>query len=389
MSTLHAKTNLPGAVISRRRSLTLLLALTAMLSPVLAGCPGGGGAQGGTTAASGTTGGDGAKLSGEVKIDGSSTVAPISEAMAEEFQKANPDVRVTVGTSGTGGGFKKFGAKEIDISDASRPIKSEESTAAGEFIELPVAYDGLAVVVNPQNTWAESLTVAELNKIWAPDSKVNNWSQVRAGFPSQPLKLYGAGTDSGTFDYFTDAVNGKEGASRSDYTMSEDDNTLVTGVAGDKGALGYFGLAYFEENKDKLKLLGIQGEGAATPVSPSEETVSNGTYQPLSRPLFIYVRKEAAQRPEVKAFIEFYLSDAGQGLVKEAGYIPLPPAAYAAVRQRFEAGTTGSVFAGGSQVGVKIEDLLAKEGGEGGEGGAAAASPAPAGSPAAASPKAP
>lgn len=382
MSIFHAKTTLLGGPISRRRSLTLLLAFSAALAPVLTGCPGGGsntaGTTGGTTAGGTTSGGPDANLSGEVKIDGSSTVAPISEAMAEEFQKANPGVRVTVGTSGTGGGFKKFGNKEIDISDASRPIKTEEAASAGDFIELPVAYDGLAVVVNPQNTWATSLTVAELNKIWAPGSKVNNWSQVRAGFPNQPLKLYGAGTDSGTFDYFTDAINGKEGASRSDYTQSEDDNTLVTGVAGDTGALGYFGLAYFEENQDKLKLVGVQGEGATAAVSPTQETVANGTYQPLSRPLFIYVRKDAAERPEVKAFVNFYLSEAGQKLVQEAGYIPLPASAYNLVRERFEAGTTGSIFAGGSQVGVKIEDLLAKEG----AGTGAGASPTVGGSPA-------
>lgn len=319
-----------------------------------------GGAGGGQTAEG--SGGGGGALSGEIKIDGSSTVFPISEAMAEEFMRENPGVRVTVGTSGTGGGFKKFMAKETDLSNASRPIKTEESEGAAkngvEFIEVPVAYDGLSVVVHPKNTWATCLTMAELNKIWAPGSKVNNWSQVRAGFPSEPIKLYGAGTDSGTFDYFTDAVNGKEGASRADYTASEDDNTLVTGVAGDVGAMGYFGYAYYAENKDKLTLVSIDGGDGC--VAPSPETINTGTYQPMSRPLFLYVRKDAAERPEVKAFLRYYLKE-GRELVKSVGYIPLPDKAYELAQSRLDKGVTGSLFSGGSQVGVKIEDLLAKE----------------------------
>jgi phosphate transport system substrate-binding protein len=303
-----------------------------------------------------------AALSGAIAIDGSSTVFPITEAVAEEFQKKHPQVRVTVGQSGTGGGFKKFLNNETAISNASRPIKSSEAEEAKqkgiEYIELPIAYDGLSVVVHPSNTWVETLTVAELKKIWEPESKVNNWSQVRAGFPDRPLKLYGAGTDSGTFDYFTEAINGKEDASRPDYTASEDDNMLVQGVSGDPGALGYFGYAYFEANQDKLKLVAIDnGQGG---VKPSPETINNGSYQPLSRPLFIYVRKDAAEKPEVQAFIKFYLTE-GRKLVKDAGYIPLPDRAYELAQERFDKRITGSVFAGGSQVGVKIEDLLSKE----------------------------
>lgn len=303
----------------------------------------------------------GAQATG-ISIDGSSTVFPITEAVAEEFQKANPDIRVTVGTSGTGGGFKKFVNKEIVISDASRPIKKTEEEDAKkkgvEYIEIPIAYDGLSVVVHPNNTWAATLTVEELKKIWEPGSKINNWSQVRPGFPDKPLKLYGAGTDSGTFDYFTDAIVGKEGASRADYTASEDDNTLVQGVAGDEGALGYFGYSYYESNKDKIKLVGIDGGKGA--IQPSPETINNGSYQPLSRPLFIYVRKDVADKPEVQKFVKFYLKE-GRELVKSVGYISLPDKAYELAGERFEKAKTGSMFAGGSQVGVKIEDLLSKE----------------------------
>jgi phosphate transport system substrate-binding protein len=309
----------------------------------------------------GTTGSGTAETT-SINIDGSSTVFPITEAVAEEFQKANPNIRVTVGKSGTGGGFKKFNNKEIDIAGASRPVKTSEAEDGAkngvEFIEIPIAYDGLTLVVHPNNTWAETLTVEELKKIWEPESKINNWQQVRPGFPNKPLKLYGAGTDSGTFDYFTDAIMGKEGASRADYTASEDDNTLVQGVAGDEGALGYFGYAYYEENKDKLKLVGVDaGKGG---VKPSPETVNNGTYQPLSRPIFIYVRKDVAGKPEVQKFIKYYLTD-GRELVKSVGYIPLPDRAYELALERFDRQKPGSMFAGGSQIGVKIEDLLSKE----------------------------
>ena len=315
-----------------------------------------------TTASS--SGGSGT-LTGDIKIDGSSTVFPLSEAYAEEFMKVNTGVKVTVGSSGTGGGFKKFGSGETDISGASRPIKTSEAEDCQkngvEFVEIPIAFDGLSVVVNPKNTWASSLTVAELKKIWEPGSKVSNWSQVRAGFPNQPIKLYGAGTDSGTFDYFTDAICGKEGASRSDYTASEDDNTLVTGVAGDPGALGYFGYAYFEQNREKLKLVAV-GDAAGAAIAPSPETIQNGTYQPLARPLFLYVSKSALARPEVQAYVKYFLSE-GRALVKDVGYVPLPDRAYELVQARADKGTTGSLFSGGSQIGVKIEDLLTKEGG--------------------------
>lgn len=307
-----------------------------------------------------------AGLAGTIKIDGSSTVFPITEAVAEEFQKLYPGVRVTVGISGTGGGFKKFTAGETDISDASRPIKTSEADQAQnngiEYIELPVAYDGLSVMVNPKNNWVDYLTVEELKKIWAPEAqgKITRWNQVRPAWPDQELHLYGAGTDSGTFDYFTEAINGKEGASRGDYTASEDDNVLVQGIAGDPLALGYFGYAYYVENKDRLKLVPIVNPKSGQPVLPSEETINNGSYQPLSRPIFIYVSKKSAERPEVQEFVRFYLTK-GKSLVSEVGYIQLPANAYDLALQRFEARKTGSVFAGGSQTGVTVEDLLRRE----------------------------
>jgi phosphate transport system substrate-binding protein len=273
--------------------------------------------------------GNGAELSGTIQMDGSSTVYPISQVMAEEFNRANPNVRVTVGNSGTGGGFKRFCANEIEISDASRPIKDSEKelcTAAGvEWVELKIAMDGLAVVVNPANTFVECLTTAELKKIWEPASKVTNWSEVRAGFPNKSIKLYGPGTNSGTFDYFTAEINGKEDASRSDYTASEEDNVLVQGVAGDADALGYFGYGYVVENAAKLKVVGVDsGTGC---VKPDATTVKNGTYKPLSRPLYIYVKKSAITRPEVDAFVRFYLEQ-GPTLVSAAGYVPLDGAEY-------------------------------------------------------------
>lgn len=270
------------------------------------------------------TGGDGG-LSGTIEIDGSSTVFPITEAVAEEFNIANPGVDVTVGVSGTGGGFEKFCAGETDFSDASRPIKDEEAAicaAAGiEYVELTVATDGLAVMVNPANDWVECLTLEELTAIWEPGSKVTNWSQVRDGFPDRKLTLFGPGTDSGTFDYFTDEVNGEEGASRSDYTASEDDNTLVTGIAGDPNALGYFGYAYYQENTDKLKVLGVDsGSGC---VAPSPETVLGGTYTPLARPIFIYAKVASLAKEEVAAFAQFYLDNTSV-LAVEVGYVAPP-----------------------------------------------------------------
>jgi len=299
----------------------------------------------------------------QIKIDGSSTVFPISEAVSEEFQKqTNGKVQVTVGISGTGGGFKKFCAGETDISDASRPIKEEEQTlckgAGIEYIEIPVAYDALTVVVNPQNTAVESMTVSELQKMWSAESQatVANWSDVNPNWPNAKLELYAPGADSGTFDYFSEAVVDKN--HRTDMTASEDDNILVQGVAKDENAIAYFGYAYYEANKDRLKAVAIDdGKG---PILPSRAAVENGTYTPLSRPIFIYVNKEAANRPEVRQFVNYYLRNAGQ-YSTEVGYIPLPAEAYAAATQNFQDGKTGSVFAGRETVGVKISDILKLE----------------------------
>ncbi|HWP31971.1 MAG TPA: PstS family phosphate ABC transporter substrate-binding protein [Fimbriimonadales bacterium] len=304
------------------------------------------------------------QLSGTINIDGSSTVAPVSSAVAEEFANIAPNVKVVVKTSGTGGGFKKFVVGEIDISDASRPIEPEEIEKAKqngiEFIEIPIGYDGLSVVVNPKNTFVDYLTVEELKRIWEPGSKVKKWSDVRPTFPNKEIKLYGPGRDSGTFDYFCEAILKTKKESRQDYQASEDDNFLVTGVSGDPNALGYFGYAYYEQNKDKLRVVPIDnGKG---PVAPSPETVQSGEYQPLSRPLFIYVSKKAAERPEVKAFVEFYLSEEGRELIRAEGYMPLPDEVYAAVLERFRAGMTGSVFEGIPHVGADLRKLYAQGG---------------------------
>jgi phosphate transport system substrate-binding protein len=298
-----------------------------------------------------------------VRIDGSSTVFPITEAVAEEFQMLHPGVRVTVGIAGTGGGFKRFGAGETDISDASRPIDPTEAAAAAqnniEFIELPVAFDGLSVLVNPANDFVDSLTVAELKRIWEPGSTVKLWSDVQSGWPSREIHLFGAGTDSGTFDYFTEAINGQAKAMRSDFSASEDDNVLVQGIAGDRDALGFFGYAYYAENTDKLKLVAV--DGGSGPVAPSPETIRDGSYTPLSRPVFIYVSMESASRPEVEAFVEFFLENA-PALVTEVGYVPLPDEIYDLARQRYRTRTTGSVYEnGGAQVGVTLESLLQAE----------------------------
>jgi phosphate transport system substrate-binding protein len=308
----------------------------------------------------------GASAQSLIKIDGSSTVFPVAEAVAEEFQiSQRGKVRVTVGIAGTGGGFKRFCRGETDISNASRPILKEEMErcrAAGvRFMELPVAYDALTVVVNPQNTWVKSLTPADLRKMWEPGAqdRVSRWNHVRPDWPAQPLMLFGPGADSGTFDYFTEAVNGKAKASRGDYTASEDDNVLVQGVVGNKHAIGYFGFAYYMAHKDRLKAVPIDaGKG---PVTPSIEAVIDGSYQPLSRPLFIYVREAAAKRPEVRAFIQFFLTD-GAKLVKDVGYVPLPAESYRLALEHFKNKKLGSVFGGVPQVGVTINDLLAREG---------------------------
>ena len=304
---------------------------------------------------------------GEVKIDGSSTVYPLSEAVSEEFRTGSPDVKVTVGESGTGGGFKKFSRGETDINNASRPITSEEielcKTGAVEFIELPIAYDGLVVVVNKQNTFVDHLTVAELKKLWEPEAqgKVKSWNQIRSSFPNQPINLYGAGTASGTYDYFTEAIVGKAKSSRGDYNASEDDNVLVKGVSSDKNALGYFGLAYYENNTDKLKLVPISDENEANgkgAVAPSQETVTNGTYAPLSRPLFIYVNKKSAARPEVKSFIEFYMKNAPV-LAKEIGSVPLTSEIYTLVQNKFNSQVVGSNFTNGkTTIGVNLLEVL-------------------------------
>ncbi len=278
------------------------------------------------------------KLSGDIKIDGSSTVYPVTEAVAEEFRMVHPDVRVTVGVSGTGGGFKKFGRGETDISDASRPIKEKEAMICEDngisYVGLSVAYDGLAVIINPENDWVDHFTVEELNKIWHPDAQnnVKYWSQVREGWPEEELHLFGPGTASGTYDYFAEVICGKKIGTRGDYTASEDDHVLVQGVATDKYGLGFFGLAYYEANKEKLKLVGVDnGNGA---VLPSMETVSNGTYNPLARPIFIYVNNSAKERKEVKEFVSFYLENAG-GLVSDVGYIPLTKEEYKIETDKF------------------------------------------------------
>ena len=277
-------------------------------------------------------------LSGSIKVDGSSTVYPVTEAIAEEFRTVHPSVNVTVGVSGTGGGFKKFMRGETDINDASRPIKSKEADACAEigigFQELSVAYDGLAVLVHPDNDWVDYLTVEELKKIWLPESqgKVMYWDQVREGWPHEELHLFGPGVASGTYDYFSEAVCGKKVGTRGDFTASEDDHVLVQGISTDKNALGFFGLAYYEENKDKLKLVGVDnGNGV---VMPTLETVGNGTYAPLSRPIFIYVSSLAVEREEVREFVSYYLETASS-IASEVGYIPLLDSEYANEIEKF------------------------------------------------------
>jgi len=301
-----------------------------------------------------------------IQIDGSSTVFPITEAVAEEFQKSKKGkVKVTVGIAGTGGGFKKFCRGETDISDASRPIlKAEIETCKQsgiQFIELPVAYDALTVIVNPKNDWVKTLTVPDLKKMWEPSAqgKVTKWNQIRPEWPDSPLKLFGPGADSGTFDYFTEAIVGKAKSSRGDFTASEDDNVLVQGVANDRNALGYFGFAYYIENQGKLKAVAIDGGKGA--VGPSAKTVEDGTYQPLSRPIFIYVSKKALDtKAEVKEFVDFYLKNAPK-LVKDVKYVALPQSAYTTGAEHIKKGKIGTVFGGTAEVGVKIEDLLKRE----------------------------
>jgi phosphate transport system substrate-binding protein len=301
-----------------------------------------------------------------IRIDGSSTVFPITEAVAEEF-RVDHQTDVTVGISGTGGGFQKFCRDEIDIADASRPITATEQEACAkagvEYVELPIAYDGLAVVVNPKNTWAATMTVAELKKLWEPPAQgtIMRWNQIRQGWPDQEIHLFGAGVDSGTFDYFTEVIVGNQDQSRGDYTSSEDDNVIVQGVAGDQYALGYFGYAYYEENKDKLKLVAVDDGDEANgkgPILPSPDSVRGGTYRPLSRPIFIYPKVKALDRPEIKAFVDFYLSD-GPVLVREVGYIPLTEKEYQMVSQRLANRRTGTMYTGATSQ-TPLEQLLSR-----------------------------
>ena len=372
----------PGGKINsksgRRRGYSLpslvTIALTAVLMGLfLAACgssapeseSGGSGlaATGAQAAMSQSPAMDYSSLSGEIAIDGSSTVFPITEAVAEEFgilTKGN--VRVTVGISGTGGGFKKFCNSETAISDASRPVKAKEVALCGDagigFIEIPVAIDGLTVMVNPDNDFAQCMTIDELNTVWGPDAEgvITNWSQVRDGWPDQRLDLYSPGVASGTFDYFTETVNGESQSSRGDMTASEDDNVLVQGIAGDKGSLGYFGYAYYAENTGKLKAVAIDGGSGC--ITPTGETINNGTYAPLSRPLFIYVREDAANIPHVRAFVEYYLSAEGRMLVSETGYIPFPDQVYELALARFQNGATGTLFGGDNPMKGPVADVL-------------------------------
>jgi phosphate transport system substrate-binding protein len=305
----------------------------------------------------------GARAEQVVKIDGSSTVYPITEAVAEEFQKAT-GTKVTVGISGTGGGFKKFTRGETDVQDASRPIKEEEVKAAKEggvaYLELPIAYDALTVVVNAKNDWMDSIKISDLKKIWEPEAqgKITKWNQIRPEWPNKEIKLYGAGSDSGTFDYFTEAVNGKSKASRGDYTASEDDNVLVQGVEGDRYAMGYMGYSYYAAHQKRLKALGIEWDAKGKPaVKPSEEAVLAGTYNPLARPLFIYVNVKSLEKPEVKKFVEFYVKNVDR-LAKEVKYIPLPEDAYGKVKARFDKMEKGTAFLHQSDLAVPIGDIL-------------------------------
>ncbi len=303
--------------------------------------------EGTGTEPAGDTAATGEGVSGAIQIDGSSTVFPISEAMAEEFQIANPDTNVTVGVSGTGGGFKKFCTGATDISNASRRIGDDEIAAceaAGiEFIEVPIAYDGITLVTNQGNDFATCLTVDQLKTIWGPESEgtVTNWNQVDPSFPDTPLELFGPGTDSGTFDYLTEEINGESGASRGDYTASEDDNVIVNGVENSSGSLGYFGYAYFEENEGNLKALEVENE-AGECVAPSSETIADGSYNPLSRPIFVYVKKESYDtKPQVKAFADYHVEPVNGELIREVGYIPLPDDVLAESKARLDEGTLG------------------------------------------------
>lgn len=301
-----------------------------------------------------------------IKIDGSSTVYPITKAVATKFEVAKKNtLKVSVDISGSGGGFKKFCRGEIDIANASRPIQKNEmaecKNSRVQYVEIPVAFDALTVAVNPKNSWGTTMTIAELKKIWEPsaEGKVTHWNQINPAWPAEAFKLYGADADSGTFDYFTEAIVGKAKSSRSDFTESENDHVLVEGVAGNKNGLGFFGFAYYIENQNKVTAVAVDsGKGG---VLPSAETVENGSYQPLSRPIFIYVSIKAAEKPEIKEFVEFYMKNALL-LVKEVKFIPLPPRAYATMLEHFNKKRAGTVFNGMSAVGLTIDELIRREG---------------------------
>jgi len=351
--------------IVRLRSISIVRATAGLaLVAFLAAC-----GQSAQDARGGATNSSGPTL---VSLDGSSTVFPISEAVAEEFQKVEKSIRVTVGISGTGGGFQKFCRAEIDISDASRPISATEVEACKktgvEYIELPIAYDGIAIAVNPKAKWADKITTAELKTLWAPEAqgKVAKWSQVRKGWPDREIHLFGAGVDSGTYDYFTEAINGKAKASRGDFTSSEDDNVLVQGIANDELALGFIPFAYYEGNASKLRLVPVddgKAENGNGPLLPSADTIKNGTYQPLSRPIFIYVSRKATDRPEVQKFVDYYVKNA-ETLAREVGYVPLGEEIYTLVADRYAKKTLGSAFVGKNTVGVTLDQLLATESGK-------------------------
>jgi len=356
----------------RRSKLVVLSVLGVLTFVVAAGCGGcGSGVQpsGGTLPTNGgSSAASGEKLSGTIDIDGSSTVYRLTAGAYEMFQEEQPDVEITVNYSGTGGGFKKFLDGKLDIADASRPIQQSEIDLAKEkgieYIELPVAFDALTIAVHAENDWATEITVAELKKLWEPAAKgtITKWNQIRSDWPDKEIKLFGAGHDSGTFEYFTEAIVGKKGSERSDATATEDDNIIVQGVAGDKYAMGYLPYAYYEPNQDKLKALKIdwKADDEVGAIEPSVETVRAGTYNPLSRPLFIYVKKSSAERPEVKAFVDFYLAHAAK-LSESLQYVPLPEAAYKMATERFDKLQAGTGFGGKSEFGLPLEEILKRE----------------------------
>lgn len=321
------------------------------------GCGDSGASSGSTgTTTSGTPAPEGAKVAGDIKIDGSTTVYPISEILAEDFKEANPETNATVGKVGTGSGIKKFIAGEIDIAGASRPIKADEDSklkAAGlDYLEIPIAYDGVSVVVNPQNNWVTDFKVAELQKAFAPDSTVTTWKDINPAWPADKINFYGPSENHGTYEYFTEEIVGKKNEIRKDYQSNQEYTAVIQGISGDKNGIGYVGFNYYDENKDKVKAATIEG------VSVSPETIENGTYKPLSRPLFLYVSKKSyAEKPQVKAFVDYILSDAGAAAVTEAKYVKLPADAVAAVKKRVEAGTVGSAFMS-APAGSKITDVL-------------------------------